>query len=171
MSDWYAILCPFLNSFFTETRYTERSKFQVHFPLAEWHHNSLLIEMGLAGVTSRGQRVAFLVAIEGVQTDREAEGMEDFVLHRWQQYLEFLWFCADTLWTQVGVSCYRSADRHRPHNIVQIQHRNLSRSDRRYTQTRSQKLRRQTAVTSQKHKNSTRLIYCTLLTVTHSHII
>ena len=222
MSDWYAILCLFLNFLATETPDTERSKFQVHLslaewhhnylplgewhhnylplaewhhnylplaewhhnylplakwhhdylplvewhhdylplmewlhnylPLAEWHHNSLLIEMGLAGVTSWGQRVTFLVAIEGIQTDWEAEGMEDFVLHRWQQYLEFLWFCADTLWTQVGVSCYRSANKHRPHNIVQTEHRSLSHSDRRCTQTRSQKLRRQTAVTSKNKK-------------------
>ena len=100
----------FLNPLATETPDIEISKFQVHFPLAEWHHNSLLIEMGLAEVTSWGQRVAFLVAIEGIQTDWEAEGMEDFMLHCWQQYLEFLWFCADTLWTQVGVSCYRSAN-------------------------------------------------------------
>lgn len=148
MSDWYAILCLFLNSLTTETPDTVRSKSQVHLPLAEWHHNSLLIEMGLAGVTSWGQRVAFLVAIEGIQTDREAEGMKDLVLHRWQQYLKFLWFCADTLWTQVGVSCYRSANKHRPHNIVQIELRNMSCSDRYCTQTRSQKLRRQTAVTS-----------------------
>ena len=81
MSDRHAIFCVFLNSLATGNADTERSKFQVHFPLAEWHHNSLLIEMGLAGVTSWGQRVAFLVAIEGVQTDREAEGVQDFVLH------------------------------------------------------------------------------------------
>ena len=71
-----------INSLATETPGTVRSKFQLHFPLAEWHHNSLLIEMGLAGVTSWGQRVAFLVTVEGIQTDREAEGMEDLVLHR-----------------------------------------------------------------------------------------
>jgi hypothetical protein len=70
--------------------------------------------MGLARITSWGQRIAFLVAVERIEADWEAESMKYFMLHCWQQDLEFLRLCADTLGTQVGMSGYRSAKKTRP---------------------------------------------------------
>ena len=66
----------FLNSHATafskpglQTLDVQRSTSRVHFPLVECYHNSLLIEMGLARITSWGQRIAFLVAVERIEAD------------------------------------------------------------------------------------------------------
>ena len=73
-----------------------------HRPASARH--SRRVEQRLSGLAALRQRVALLVAEEGVQADGEAERVQNLVFHRRDKRLQLLLFGRDATRTQVGVA-------------------------------------------------------------------
>lgn len=71
----------------------------------------LLVQPGFAVVFPGGQRVPVGVPVEGEQAHGEAERVQDLVLDRGQEHLEFLRLGADALRAQVSVARDRPVQR------------------------------------------------------------
>ena len=70
----------------------------------ERERRSLFVEGRLAVFVARRQRVAATVAVEGEEADGEAERVQDLVLHRRDEHVQFGQLRADAARAQVGVA-------------------------------------------------------------------